>query len=82
MVDFIIASVAILVLLSGWLLVQQLARRYAARHPEFGPAREEGSGCGKSCLCTGGRCSKESGQPGAASDSNDITINRQEDQLR
>jgi hypothetical protein len=82
MVDFIIASVAILVLLSGWLLVQQLARRYAARHPELGPAREEGSGCGKSCLCTGGRCSKKYEQPGAALDSNDITINRQEDQLR
>ena len=80
MVDFIIASVAILVLLSGWLLVQQLARRFAARHPEFGPAREEGSGCGKSCMCAGGRCSKTDGH--SASDSNDITKNRQEDQLR
>ena len=80
MVDFIIASVAVLVLLSGWLLVQQLARRFAARHPEFGPAREEGSGCGKSCMCAGGSCSKTDRH--CASDSNDITKNRQEDQVR
>lgn len=72
MVDFIIASIAILVLLSGWLFVQQLARRYAARHPEFGPAREEGSGCGKSCMCAGGSCDKHAHRSVAASDSNDI----------
>ena len=58
MADFLIASIIVLVLLSGWLFVQHLARWYAARHPEFGPAREEGSGCGKSCLCTGGSCER------------------------
>ena len=58
MADFLIASIAILVLLSGWLFVQHLARWYAARHPEFGPAREEGGGCGRSCLCAGGSCDK------------------------
>ena len=58
MADFVIASIAILLLLSGWLFVQHLARWYAARHPEFGPAREEGSGCGQSCLCAGGSCDK------------------------
>lgn len=68
MVDFVIASVTILLLLAGWLFVQQLARRYAARHPEFGPAREEGSGCGKSCLCAGGSCDKRAQGSSAASD--------------
>jgi hypothetical protein len=72
MVDFIIASVAILLLLCGWLLVQLLARRYAARHPEFGPAREEGSGCGHSCMCAGGRCDNSAQRSAAASNNNDI----------
>ena len=58
MADFVIASIVILVLLSGWLFVQYLARWYAARHPEFGPAREGGSGCGRSCLCAGGSCDR------------------------
>jgi len=60
MAEFIIAMLLILLLLSGWILVQYLARAYAARHPEFGPAKEEGSGCGKSCLCNGGSCQKQS----------------------
>lgn len=38
-------------LLAGWLWVQHLARRLAARHPELGPAREEGGGCSLLCLC-------------------------------
>ena len=38
-----------------WVAVQTAARRFAARHPEFGPAREEGEeGCGG---CGGGKCS-------------------------
>lgn len=72
MADFIIAIVGVLLLLSGWLFVQYLARRYAARHPEFGPAREEGSGCGKSCMCTGGSCDNRAQRSSAASDNNDI----------
>jgi hypothetical protein len=71
MVDFVIASVAILVLLCGWLFVQQLARRFAAQHPEFGPAREEGSGCGHSCLCTGGSCDRSTRGSDAATDHRD-----------
>lgn len=59
MVDFIIAMAAILLLLGGWILVQQKSREFARRHPEYGPAREEGGGCGTSCLCSkGGSCSK------------------------
>lgn len=36
----------VLVMLAGWLVVRAAARRYAARHPEFGVLREEGEGCG------------------------------------
>jgi len=34
-----------------WVLIQESARRFARRHPEFGPAREEGGECGISCGC-------------------------------
>ena len=51
MLDYLLAIVLILVILLGWILVQQGARRFAERHPEFGPAREEGSGCGSGCHC-------------------------------
>jgi len=38
-----------------WVAVQNAARQFAARHPEFGPAREEGEeSCGG---CGGGKCS-------------------------
>jgi hypothetical protein len=33
-------------MLAGWVAVQHFARRFAARHPEFGRARQEGAGCG------------------------------------
>lgn len=45
----LIAILIIFLMLSGWVVVQQTTRRFAARHPEFGPAREEGSGCGFLC---------------------------------
>lgn len=55
-------TIAILVgLLSVWIVVQQLARGYAARHPEFGPVREDGEtgcgGCGNHCS---GHCESSS----------------------
>jgi len=56
MLDFIIAILVILFLLSSWIFVQYLSQYYASRHPEFGPARQEGGGCGKSCLCSDGNC--------------------------
>jgi hypothetical protein len=34
-----------------WVVIQESARRFAKRHPEFGPAREEGGECGISCSC-------------------------------
>ena len=59
MVDFIIAIGGIFLALLGWIVVQDRARRFAARHPQFGPAKEEGSGCGKSCQCNGGSCTNK-----------------------
>ncbi len=56
MADIIIAIVVIMTLLGGWIIVQHLAHWYASKHPELGPAREEGGGCGKSCLCTNRQC--------------------------
>lgn len=40
-------------LLAAWLAVRAAAQHFAARHPEFGPPREEGEGCGG---CGGGHC--------------------------
>ncbi len=50
--NVILASAIILALFTGWVLVQHLARRFAFRHPQFGPAREEGIGCGMACRCS------------------------------
>ncbi len=59
MLDFFIASGAIMGMLGGWILVQQMARRFARRHPEFGPYVEK-RGCGGNCSCAGGeRCTKK-----------------------
>jgi hypothetical protein len=44
--NYLIAVGAILCLLVGWIGVQQLTRWYSLRHPEFGPHREDGGGCG------------------------------------
>lgn len=49
----IVSVLIILGALSLWIGVQHGARVFAARHPEFGPAREEGGGCGFFCLCKG-----------------------------
>jgi hypothetical protein len=53
MYQYLVAIVALPALLATWIIVQQAARRFAAAHPEFGPAREEGGGCGSSCGCHG-----------------------------
>ncbi len=46
-------------LLLGWILVQEIARRFARAHPELGAFREEGGGCGRNCGCHGGTCQRE-----------------------
>jgi len=58
MLDMLIAAGVILLVLLGWIVVQQGARGFAERHPEFGPAREEGKGCGAGCNCCGGPCTR------------------------
>jgi len=70
MLDIIIAIAIILLLLIGWIIVQQLSCLYAKKHPEFGPAREEGGGCGSSCLCNNGTCKKKQAQHDTQQDSN------------
>lgn len=57
--NMLIAFSATLLLMLGWITIQQLARLFAARHPEFGPASEEGGGCGKNCGCHGGSCMRD-----------------------
>ena len=58
MLRYLLAVMIVLVLLLGWSGTQALARRYAQRHPEFGPAREEGAGCG-GCNCRTGECRRD-----------------------
>ena len=69
--DYLIAILVVPVLLVGWLLVQQLGRNFARTHPEFGAAREEGSGCGKSCACSGNSCQRENNQRNGVPDGQD-----------
>ena len=58
MVNFLIASGIIMVVLIGWVLVMNLARRFAENNPEFGPYVEK-RGCGGNCSCGDkGNCEK------------------------
>ena len=59
MLKALLAGGVILLMLLGWTWVQNITRKYAERHPEFGPPREEGSGCGSGCHCTGGQCTRK-----------------------
>ena len=54
MLDSLLLSALIFLLLLGWILVQQVSRLSAQRHPQFGPAKEEGNECAKNCLGKGG----------------------------
>ena len=53
MLDYLIACGVIMARLVGWIAVQQMARGFARRHPEFGPYREK-RGCGGHCSCGDG----------------------------
>ena len=46
LLNLFFAFVALLLLLLGWVGVQSLARKAAERHPEGGPFRIAGGGCG------------------------------------
>jgi len=60
MTEYLTAIAVIFMLMIGWLLVQAIARNYARHHPEFGPFREDGAGCGSRCGCANkGQCSKQ-----------------------
>lgn len=50
-ITYLSSVLIVLGALSIWIAVQGLARRFAHRNPEFGPAREEGGGCGFLCSC-------------------------------
>ncbi|MBB4198026.1 hypothetical protein GGD83_001819 [Rhodoblastus sphagnicola] len=45
-VSLIAAFVLLLALMLGWIEVQRMARHVAAQHPEAGPLRLVGGGCG------------------------------------
>jgi hypothetical protein len=52
----------ILILMLGWIVVQQFYRLFARRHPELGPFRSEDGGCGccsQSGSCSGGSCATD-----------------------
>jgi hypothetical protein len=59
MFNLLITVSVIFSLLMAWVFIQQAARKYAADHPELGPAKEEGLGCGKTCGCKTGSCKQE-----------------------
>lgn len=46
MATYLVTVGLILILLLAWVLVQQAYRLFARRHPELGPFRSEGGGCG------------------------------------
>ncbi|MEN8130997.1 MAG: chemotaxis protein [Pseudomonadota bacterium] len=70
MITYLFAMAVILLVLLGWVAVQHLARLYAARHPEFGPAREEGGGCGGLCGCSGETCQRDTKEISSANENN------------
>ncbi|MCG6984929.1 MAG: hypothetical protein LJE61_06995 [Thiocapsa sp.] len=54
MVSVVSASLVIFLVLAGWIWVQQLYARFAARYPELGPFRKEEAGC----ACGSGHCER------------------------
>ncbi len=56
MAEFLLTSLVIFIVLLAWVYVEQRYRRFAARHPDRGPYRQQG-GCGGACSCSQGSCS-------------------------
>jgi len=59
MINLLVTIAIIFILLMAWVLIQQAARKFAANHPDLGPVKEEGLGCGKTCGCKVGSCKQE-----------------------
>lgn len=58
MLKMLMAVGVIFGVLLGWVVVQNLAREFARRHPEWGPYRDK-AGCGGGCSCgAGGSCKR------------------------
>lgn len=50
MFDYLVGPTLILAIVLAWIGVQEMSRRFSARHPEYGE-REECMGCGLMGLC-------------------------------
>ncbi len=62
MQTYLVTIAILLALLLGGIAVERVYRRFANRHPELGPFRKEGGGCGGCCsggACGGGACDTE-----------------------
>jgi hypothetical protein len=57
-IKYIFAIGIILLLLLGWVTVQYAYRRFAVKHPDLGPYRDDFGSCG-SCGCGTNGCSSE-----------------------
>jgi len=65
MQQYLWAMLIVFLIMIGWIAVQHVARTFAARHPELGPHREEGAGCGTHCGCVRGQCRHKDNCPQA-----------------
>jgi hypothetical protein len=59
MARLILTPLVIFGVLLGWIWVQGVYARFASRHPDLGPYREEGGGCGGGCCAGTGRCERD-----------------------
>jgi len=57
LMNYLSALAVLLGFLGLWVGIQTLSRRIAASHPESGPFREAGAGCGGGCGVCGQSCS-------------------------
>ncbi len=48
--SYLVGMSLVLAVMLGWVSVQKVARRFASRHPEYGPI-QECMGCGLACVC-------------------------------
>ncbi|MCC5848735.1 MAG: chemotaxis protein [Verrucomicrobia bacterium] len=63
-----------------WVIIQESARRFARRHPEFGPAREEGGECGVSCGCPNWKKCRDRKNQQQATNNRQLTTSNQQHQ--